>query len=625
LFDSIKRFRMNRFFLFALILSSAWPFLSAGQFTRTSHTDPLAAVRVMDDVNDPFAFTVQYAEAPQPGGDAYKTFLRGRKAEAVKATPLNPAGRPSVRGTLEKPEILASFSGNNVITGTPLDNHLAVGLEEHVVSTINVNMLVARNNGFWLGSYDLEEFFAPVGTSPRYFDPRVIYDPETDRFILVLINGFDCSDSQIVLAFSKTNNPRGAWNLYALDGCLDDDGTFADYPMISLTDGELFLTYNEVDADSTWQAGFMGTQIHQIDKMSGYDGLPLGRTVWRDIEYNGRLLRNICPIRNADVTLETTQYFLSTRNFDISNDTVFQLHLTGRFDNPNATLEIVPRLLGQPYGVPPNALQVRDSLQTNDARVLDAFKLGDEVQWVSNTMDFNTGRSGVYHGFLNLAAPETAGTGYIIGHATDYLGYPGIAWTGTNPSEKDAIIVVSHASTTRHPGGSAFYSNGLGEYSDLVTIIEGQKPVDMLTGPLERWGDYAGIQRLYHEPGAVWVACSYGRSAANVNEAWLAKLQRPEQSTATTDIGANPVDAVAFPNPAGDYVQVRVTGRQGGLIQAILLDANGRPLQTIKDMALRYGGEATITFSTHALTPGVYFVEMRLDGVPVATRSFIRE
>ncbi len=616
---------MSRFSPFALILSLAWPFLSAGQFTRTTYTDPLAAVRVMDDVNDPFAFTVRYAEAPQPGGDAYKRFLRARKAEAVRATPLNPAGRPSVRGTLEKPEILASFSGNNVITGTPLDNHLAVGSEEHVVSTINVHMLVARSNGFWLGTYNLDEFFAPVGIDDRYFDPRVIYDPEQDRFILVLINGFECSNSQIVLAFSKTNNPRGAWNLYALDGCLDDDETFADYPMISLTDGELFLTYNEVDADSTWQAGFMGTQIHQIDKMSGYDGLPLGRTVWRDIEYNGRLLRNICPIRNADETLETTQYFLSTRNFDISNDTVFQLHLTGRFDDPNATLEIVPRLLSQPYGVPPNALQVRDSLQTNDARVLDAFKLGDEVQWVSNTMDFNTGRSGVYHGFVNLATPETPGTGYIIGHATDYLGYPGIAWTGTAPDEPDAIIVVSHASPTRHPGGSAFYSNGLGEYSDLVTIIEGQKPVDMLTGPLERWGDYAGIQRLYHEPGAVWVACSYGRSAANVNEAWLAKLKRPWQNTATSDAGDHAMDVVAYPNPAGDYVQLKVTGRQGDRLQATLLDAHGRPLQTLKDMSLAYGGEATITFSTHALSAGQYFVQILVDGVPVETKGFVRQ
>jgi hypothetical protein len=43
--------------------------------------------------------------------------------------------------------------------------------------------------------------------------------------------------------------PKGSWNLYAIDGCLDDDGTFADYPMIALTDNELFFTYNEVDGD----------------------------------------------------------------------------------------------------------------------------------------------------------------------------------------------------------------------------------------------------------------------------------------------------------------------------------------------------------------------------------------
>jgi len=599
--------------------------LAIAQPSRTSYVDPPLATRVMDDINDPFAFSIQYAEAPQPGGNPYKAFLQHQKQLAARATPLNPAGRPAQRSSLEKPEIVATFSGNSVITGTPLDNHLAVGGLEYVISTINVHMLVVRNTGFWLGSYDLGDFFAGLGLADRFFDPRVIYDPVADRFILVMINGYECVDSHIVLAFSKTNDPRGAWNLYALDGCLDDDGTFADYPMLALTDEELFLTYNEVDADSTWQAGFMGTQIHQINKQDGYDGLPLGRTVWRDIEYNGRLLRNICPVRNADETLETTQYFLSNRNFDVSNDTLFQLHLVGRHDDPDATLEITPRLLNQSYGVPPNALQTRDSLQTNDARVLDAFKLGQEIQWVSNTMDFNTGRSAAYHGILDLGDPDAVATGHIIGHPTDYLGYPGISWTGSDPSEKDAIIVVSHASATRNPGGSAIYTDGQGQYSDFVTVIEGQKPVDMLQGPLERWGDYAGIQRLYHEPGSVWVACSYGRTAANIHEAWIAKLKRPEQSTATHESDGTELSAVAFPNPAGDYIRLQVTGRQGDRLDAILLDANGRPLQTIKSLDLAYGGEASMLFTTQNLPAGQYFIRLVLDNQVIETMGFVRQ
>ncbi|HJW28845.1 MAG TPA: hypothetical protein VJ508_06285, partial [Saprospiraceae bacterium] len=552
--------------------------LGTGTYTAaqivTSYVDARKAVVDMDQFNDPYAFSIQYQEAPNPVAEEWEmNFLRERKKEAERFTPLHTSNVPATRGTLMPPEILASFAGNNIITATPLDNHLAVSNTEQVISTINTHMLVTNINGFFVGSYKLDVFFNTVGDSPFYFDPRVIYDPQQDRFIMVLFDGPDCAHSLILIGFSQTNNPKGSWNLYAIDGCLDDDGTFADYPMLSLTDTELFLTYNEVNADSTWQAGFTGTQIHQINKMNGYNGEGLNRKVWRDIRYNGRFLRNICPVRNADESLPSSMYFISDRNFDISNDTVFLLHITGHQDDPNATLDISYRLLDQPYGFPPNAVQTRDSLATNDARILDAFLLHDRIQWVSNTMDFNSGRSAVFHGTLLTEDGSVSATGHIIAHPTDYLGYPGIAWTGSDDTQQDAIIVMSHCSPTRHPGGSAIYTDGMGNYSDIVSIIEGQRPVDMLTDHLERWGDYAGMQRFYPQPGNVWISCSYGRPG-NVNEAWVAKLARPEQNVGTHDASA--VAAIStYPNPTDDYVNLDIDNPVGKKLNVTLLDMSG--------------------------------------------------
>jgi hypothetical protein len=293
----------------AMFVFSAFIHIAAAQ-KSVLYTDPLKAEISMDQFDDPYAFKIKYLEAPHPSGKAaMRAFLRQRKLEAQKATPVQPSTALNPRGTIPPPEILASFSGNNLITGTPLDNHLAVNANEEIVSTINTHMLVTNTVGFWMGSYQLENFFSAAGGVNIYFDPRIIYDPEQDRFIMALINGNECDNSQIVLAFSKTNNPRGAWNLYALDGCLNDDGTFADYPMLSITDKDFFLTYNAVHSDSTWQTGFYGTQIHQIDKMSGYNAEPLTRRVWTDVSYNGRLLRNVCPVRNADETLASDMCF----------------------------------------------------------------------------------------------------------------------------------------------------------------------------------------------------------------------------------------------------------------------------------------------------------------------------
>ena len=130
------------------------------QFTVTSYQDPLKAEVIMDQFNDPYAFYIQYEEAPYPSGDdAMRTFLRQRKLEAQIKTPVNSNPiSPDHRGSIPPPEILASFSGNSIITGTPLDNHLAVNAAEQIVSTINTHMLVVNNVGFWLGSYKLDVF-----------------------------------------------------------------------------------------------------------------------------------------------------------------------------------------------------------------------------------------------------------------------------------------------------------------------------------------------------------------------------------------------------------------------------------------------------------------------------------
>ncbi len=595
------------------------------QYTTTTFQDPIKAQVVMDDHHDPFAFVVEYQEAPHPTGkDAMKAFLRQRKLEAQRHTPLQTGVLMDHRSSVSPPDILASFSGNSIITGTPLDNHLAVGPQEHVVSTINTHMLVTNNTGFWLGSYKLGEFFAAVGgTTNRFFDPRVIYDTEQDRFIMVIMNGSECSNSEIAFAFSQTNDPKGAWNLYAIDGCLNDDGTFADYPMMALTDSELFLTYNAVNADSSWQTGFFGTQIHQINKMDGYNGEALNRKVWTDITYEGRLLRNICPIRNADETLPESVYFVSNRNFDITNDTVFLMHLTGHLDDPEAALDMSYRVMDHPYGVPPYAVQTKDSMDTNDARILDGFELNGTIQFVGNSMDFNSGRSGFFHGMIFTDDPSFSGIGKVVAHPTDYLGYPGIAWAGSNFGEQDALIVVSHCSPTRHPGGSAMYYDGLGEYSEIVPVVEGTRSVDMLLGTVERWGDYAGIQRHYNQPGSIWSAFSYGRPG-NVHETWIAKIARPEINVATEEASKDQVRMTAYPNPSDDYVQIEIENPDGKNITVNLFDASGKPIETLYNGPANYPGKASMTFAMHSLPAGQYQVQVLLDNSQVITKRIIK-
>ena len=51
-----------------------------------------------------------------------------------------------------------------------------------------------------------------LGLLDRYYDPKVIYDPLSDRFILVFLEGSTSSDTRIVVGFTETNDPTQTWN-----------------------------------------------------------------------------------------------------------------------------------------------------------------------------------------------------------------------------------------------------------------------------------------------------------------------------------------------------------------------------------------------------------------------------
>jgi len=63
------------------------------------------------------------------------------------------------------------------------------------------------------------------------FDPRAIYDPIADKYIVSWLAGNTSNSSLIVIGFSETNDAAGNWNLYALTGDPNNNGQWSDYPM----------------------------------------------------------------------------------------------------------------------------------------------------------------------------------------------------------------------------------------------------------------------------------------------------------------------------------------------------------------------------------------------------------
>lgn len=572
---------------------------------------------------------LEYVEYPKPGGKYYQQHLTEQKRKSAELFPNGSSPSIGNRVAIDTPVLLEDFAGNSWISGIPLDNHLAVSNSGYVVTVVNTQLVVLDETGSYLGVFNLDEFWGELGEIDLYFDPRIIYDPAEDRFIMAMMQDFDCAGSNIVFAFSNSPDPTGEWNLYQFEGCPKSNATFADFPMISITSEELFFTYNAVYQDSTWQTGFAETFIYQIDKTHGYAGDSLDWRSWSNINLDGRTMRYICPIKYATAEMNPEAYFVSNRSFDIQNDTIWLIHIESTLDDPAPTLDIRYLIAEIPYGVPPNATQPKDRLQTNDARILDGFYVDDHIQFVSSTVDPGTGLSAVYHGIIEAPSGLPILTSVILNDPTAFRAYPGIAYCGLTSGDRDAIIVAIHASDDRFPGISALYTT-FGEYSEWMTVKEGLRNIDMfkVNNPfgvdptLERWGDYVGIQPQYNSPGTVWTAACYGKPGST-HDTWVGYLSRPLVETSTKDPNDTPEVSI-FPNPAQSHVTIDLTLKSsGGTLTASLFDVSGQFIQTIHTEEVTREAPLRFHYNTTGLSTGSYVLTLAMDNVPVASKTII--
>lgn len=553
-----------------------------------------------------------HLEAPSPGGDSYRSFLMRQKAESAKKYPKKPGSKSRKKTEEKAPDLLiekgfgkyryrAVLDRTEFLTGgNPLDNTIAVSDDGILLSSVNTYLwafdlngdstLKGSNGDSWQVPF---KQFASDSISPGQntfpFDPRLIYDPVNKRFIFMFLDGRGPDDSQIVIGVSSSTDPREPWTVFAVTGNPRGVNEWTDFPAAAISETELFFTVNQIESGVSWQEGFRGSLIWQVDLKALYGGDPEPEALlWDDIKHNGKYIRNLLPVKHADAPEGDNMYFLSNRNFDILNDTLFMLEVTNTSRSGKASLNIEAVTLNTPYGLAPNGRQAdtpegeEDSLglQTNDARWLGGVRYNDEIQFVGNTKNFESGLAAIYHGTIENLNGERTYSGEIIGNDTLDYGYPDIAYTGTSDCDNSFIIAFDHTSPTFHPGVSAvYYNQNTGLYSEPALLKAGESHIQQLQGAYERWGDYIGIQRIYNEPGKVWIGGFYGRENSRSNT-WFSRVAvSPKESSDPLVV----VDTVS--NTAGNFCEVNLTASVTGGIEPYTYYWNGEQ------------GDSTITFN----------------------------
>ena len=143
------------------------------------------------------------------------------------------------------------------------------------------------------------------GQPRRPVDPKVLYDPYGDRFVIAACGAGPAANSSALVGVSQTSDPTGNWNLYKFDAD-PADLLWADYPSLGFNKDWVVVNVNIFTINS---GNAVRGDIYVIDKGELYAGAGSPRRqVLSDLT-----AFTLCPAITYDATL-AVEYLVQTLN-----------------------------------------------------------------------------------------------------------------------------------------------------------------------------------------------------------------------------------------------------------------------------------------------------------------------
>jgi hypothetical protein len=450
---------------------------------------------------------------------------------------------PSRHGDTDAPSSLQATiqgpSGHSVITGAsggcktnsttqyaPSDIHGAVGLTTLVVVT-NVDVGVyAKSNCALISRVPLTTLFGKfnIPSTRTLFDPRVLYDPSVDRFLITADSDDSTNTDQYqYFAVSSDETTGISWYAYSVmlshgqgQGasvfCKNDINDFWDYPSAGSSSTRRFITANDFGNVNATGA------ILSIDKLASITAQTTNSAV-PVLCLNG-LATNLAP----PIVAGSTAYFLSDGGNGFGN-AILSYALTVAPDSPwyDALAEPVsipvPSWSAAPQAPQPNG----QNLDTLDGRFQSASIQTGTSLWNVHTINVRNGLRNYARWRLYQFSTATNKATVLATPTTsdcancDHLFNPSVAVSSgkafvtasrTMPSKGTAgyaaMLIFSGPSTCSWglscsavfnrvaTSGTQFVSDGFGHQCNRTDI------------QACRWGDYSATQIDPLNPASAW-------------------------------------------------------------------------------------------------------------------------
>jgi hypothetical protein len=508
----------------------------------------------------------------------------------------------SSRGVV--PKLGTNFEANWSIESTPPDNTIAIANNGMIITANNDGIEYYNGSGGFLYFDYWSDFFDDNTLTASFFDPKVIYDSGADRFVLIVLHGSNPNTSQVLVCFSKTNNPTNGWWIYSLTGNPLDNDCWLDYPGLGVSNNEIYITGN------LFRSSFNQAVIYQIPKAAGYGGNNLNWQYWSDLTDNPYEAFTIIPASfGHQGNYGPGIYFVSNES---SGDS--RVRLWDLTDDMSGTPELNSYTVAvDAYSPAANALQKGsdDQLDNGDCRIQNAFYLNGIVHYVFHS-DIGEGWNGIHYNRLDVADVFNITSTFGLQGSYDYS-YPAVVPFSTSATDLSVMIAFLRSSEETYPEVRVVNCNQFMSWSPSTQVKSGETFVDFLNDD-ERWGDYTGIARRHSSSDPrIWLAGCYGaninsQNVFNTYKTWVAEIVSGE--TVATGETSTPDEAVVFPNPTYDLFTIEFNAEPSALITINLVDMNGHILRQLYHDTPK-AGENRLTFNKGALAPGAYILSIQ--------------
>ncbi|NOX46647.1 MAG: T9SS type A sorting domain-containing protein [Chlorobi bacterium] len=150
-------------------------------------------------------------------------------------------------------------SGNSI----PPDVNGAAG-PDHLMVTLNTGFRILDKEGNIIADVSTGAFWFGMPGAGEVFDPKIMYDPYENRWMLVEPSSSNIANSRLYVAVSENSDPTGNWFMYAFESDPEKQYWF-DYPSYGFNKKWIVVSGN------MFGAGFGYNVLFAFDKMAIYN------------------------------------------------------------------------------------------------------------------------------------------------------------------------------------------------------------------------------------------------------------------------------------------------------------------------------------------------------------------